>query len=902
MPTLSPSVKLKELLSDEARIKDCPYKFDSTHALLMQRIGATYFALADYLKATDYTKQAINIINSNAGKPSVNIRHNIKNYYNLGWFYDSLGNVIAKIEAFDSCISIAMKLNSPDIYCVRSLMQKVEHCFDVGDYESCINYSKLFERASQRYGEIENKELGLKYVLASLSWRVNALIKFKDYEAAEKILYDKIVECKRAGLKGYLSTIYQQLADVEIRKKNYENAVLNYDLAFKYANEVRDSVSCVIILNNTGYDIFFKNLNQPDKAIAYCRQALTYNRNKQTGAVLSRFEALNVLSNLGSLCASKGLYDSASFYFKLALDQIKPGTTEESLLNSSIEDFSRHKHMHYMSDLLLNRGDALIQQYKDSGKKDLLKDGIKVYKIADQLLDKIKYQQTELQSKLLWRSDSRRLYEHAIDVCYLQNNPADAFYFFEKSRAALLQDQLNEQHWSHENDIHRQTQMEKQIRRLQEELSSTDKSSSQYSDIQDEIFSNEQELQRLRDILKTNNPLYYQNFVEKDFVTIKDVHDKILKDHQALVELFAGDSAVYTLVITLQRSYVQKIDKNSFDRLSDTYRNFISNSDLLNKGFDKFKKLADQLYRLIFKEIDLPTGRIIFSPDGKYFPFEALVTNTKPLTYFLEDHAVSYTYSARYLLNNFAVNPTLNSNTFMGFAPVQYAALPELAGSDQSLQRMRNYFSNATSFVKKDASKNNFLNEYYKYRIIQLYTHATDSGYGGEPMIYFSDSVLSLSDLFYEGKPSTSLVVLSACETANGKLYNGEGVFSFSRQFAALGIPTSVSNLWKVDNQSTYKLTELFYKYLSRGLPSDVALQRAKKEFRKTISSKEQDLPYYWAAPVLIGQSDAILSEKPFQWQWVVLFVGALFLLLSIWAKRFRKSRNNKSLSTQLRI
>jgi hypothetical protein len=125
-----------------------------------------------------------------------------------------------------------------------------------------------------------------------------------------------------------------------------------------------------------------------------------------------------------------------------------------------------------------------------------------------------------------------------------------------------------------------------------------------------------------------------------------------------LVELFAGDSAVYTLVITLQRSYVQKIDKNSFDRLSDTYRNFISNSDLLNKGFDKFKKLADQLYRLIFKEIDLPTGRIIFSPDGKYFPFEALVTNTQPLTYFLEDHAVSYTYSARYLLNNFAVNPT----------------------------------------------------------------------------------------------------------------------------------------------------------------------------------------------------------------------------------------------------
>ena len=894
-PLLPPADKLRELLSYEGRIKDCPYRFDSTHALLMQRIGATYFHLADYVNATSYTRQAINIINSNAGKPSVNIKDNIKNYYNLGWFYDSLGNVIEKMKAFDSCISLATRLNSPDLYCVVSLTQKVEHFFDVGDYQSCINYSKLLERVSQQYAELEDKERGSQYVLTSLFLRVNALIKFKDYETAEKILYDKILECKKAGLKGYLNTIYQQLADVEIKKKNYEKAILDYDIAFKYANDVRDSLSCVITLNNTGYDIFFKNLHQPDRAIIYCRRALTYNRNKMSGAMLNRFEALNVLSNLGSLYASKGLYDSASSYFKLALDQIKPGTTQESLLNSSIEDFSRQKHMHYLSDLLLNKGDALIQQYRNSGNKDLLRDGIRVYKVADQLLDKIKYQQSELQSKLLWRSDSRRLYEHAIDACYLQNTPPDAFYFFEKSRAVLLQDQLNEQHWSHERDIHNQTQMERRIRRLQEELSSADKPSSHYSEIQDEIFNKEQELERLRNVIRTNNPLYYQNFVEKTFITIKDVRDKILNDHQALVELFAGDSAVYVLVITLQKAYLQKIDKNSFDRLSESFRNFISNSDLLNRNFDKFKDVSGQLYRVILKGGNLPPGRIIFSPDSKYFPFEALVTNTQPLTYFLDDHSVSYAYSARYLLNNFASNNALNSNIFMGFAPVQYASpLPELSGSDQSLQRIRNYFSNPTNFIKKDASKNNFLKEYYKYKIIQLYTHATDSGYAGEPMIYFSDSVLPLADLFYEGKPSTSLVVLSACQTANGKLYNGEGVFSFSRQFAALGIPSSVSNLWKVDNQSTYRITELFYKYLSRGLPSDVALQNAKKEFRKTISSNEKGMPYYWAAAILIGQSDAMLSKKTFQWQWLVLIGGVLFLLIFIWIKKFRAKQGTK--------
>jgi CHAT domain-containing protein len=554
------------------------------------------------------------------------------------------------------------------------------------------------------------------------------------------------------------------------------------------------------------------------------------------------------------------------------------------------EKAKRYKKIDYLSSLLIDKGDAYQKQYTVTDKPDCLSKAIEVYKIADQFLDTIKTVIFDLKSKLFWRSAARRLYESAIQACYLQNNTRDAFYFFEKSRAVLLQDQLNEQHWSHEKDIQRQTQIEKRIRRLQEELSSADKSSSHYSEFQDEIFNNEQELERLRNVIKTSNPLYYQNFVEKNFITIKDVHEKILIDHQALVELFAGDSAVYALVITPQKSHLEKIDKNSFDRLAESYRNFISNADLLNRSFNKFNDISGQLYRLIFKEIDLPAGRIIFSPGDKYFPFEALVTSTQPLTYFLDDHAVSYTYSARYLLNNFAVNPVSNSNTFTGFAPVQFAnALPELPGSDQSLQRMRNYFSNTTNFIRKDASKNNFLNEYYKYRIIQLYTHATDSGLVGEPMIYFSDSVLSLSDLFYEGKPSTSLVVLSACETANGKLYNGEGVFSFSRQFAALGIPSSVSNLWKVDNQSTYRITELFYKYLSQGLPSDVALQKAKKEFRKTVSSKERDLPYYWAASVLIGQSNAIISEKPFPWQWLALLGALLFLSLFIWIKRFRK-------------
>jgi CHAT domain-containing protein len=262
----------------------------------------------------------------------------------------------------------------------------------------------------------------------------------------------------------------------------------------------------------------------------------------------------------------------------------------------------------------------------------------------------------------------------------------------------------------------------------------------------------------------------------------------------------------------------------------------------------------------------------------------------QPLTYFLDDHAVSYTYSARYLLNNFAANSGGGSHTFMGMAPVQYSnGLPALSASDQSLQRIQDYFHNGANFTGDRATKNNFLKEYYKYKIIQLYTHATDSGYGGEPVIYFSDSALSLSDLFYENRPATDLIVLSACETAGGKLYNGEGVFSFNRQFAALGIPSAIANLWSVGNESTYKLTELFYKYLAKGLTSDVALQKAKLEFIKT-SSKEGSLPYYWAGPVLVGKSGSIKSDKPVPWRWVAVIAASL-ASLSFWGWRRRNKK-----------
>ena len=103
--------------------------------------------------------------------------------------------------------------------------------------------------------------------------------------------------------------------------------------------------------------------------------------------------------------------------------------------------------------------------------------------------------------------------------------------------------------------------------------------------------------------------------------------------------------------------YLNKISKTDFDSTATAFISYVSDPALINKKFPDYIRVANRLYELVFQNHPVPPGRIIVSPDGhRYFPFEALVTNANANTpgYFLNDHAVSYTYSARYLMNDFA--------------------------------------------------------------------------------------------------------------------------------------------------------------------------------------------------------------------------------------------------------
>ncbi len=911
--TIPTTDQLKELLNFETSQKSCSNKNDSSYTFLLNRIGSIYSGMGEYLKAVEYCRRSIRMISENAASPSIKIKDIIDRYYWLSVYQELLNNVSAKMQAWDSCEYYANKLHAEtEMSHIRVLFSKAEHYFDVGDYQNCIYYANRCRMLATRYSNtIDNKSwswIGAQTAESSLGWEAKALMTINENDSAEKLLINKLKEYKKPEFKNYLGFVYGFLARVQSQRGDYTKTIFYYNKALQNYRETGKYFAYKQDLKNIGQDVYFDHYHDWDRALEYFREALKWGDKDQSETKEDNIESLSILNNMANAYIQKKQYDSAFNYFQFAFDQIKPGITETNILRMPVLEIREFKKVEYITRLVIDKGDAYLHVYQSDGQTNTIRKAIQTYRAADQLLDKVRMGQSDVNSKLFWRYDTRRLYEHAIEASMKNADMNSAFYFFERSRASLLNDQLNEQRWLDQEDISRLTQIKTRIFQLNAELNKTTISAARKDEIMTEKFNKKKELEDQELVIKTKNPLYYQSFLDTTELSISDVQKKVLKNHQALVELFTGDSANYSLVITNSEVHLSRINKNSFDSTLTLFLHYLSNPDLLNRKFGFFALTAEKLYTLIFQENPVPSGRIIFSLGDRYFPVEALVTKyekNKPV-YFQEEHAVSYTYSARFLMSDLKLNIAEGSKDFMGVAPVHYRTVsfsfPDLKGSDLSLGKIGSHFSKENILVGEHASRNNFLKQFSKYGIIQIYTHSSDSSERGEPVMYFADSALYLSELISQNKPVTQLIVLSACETGLGREYKGEGIFNFNRGFAALGIPAAITNLWSVDDQATYDLTQLFYKYLAAGLPADIALEKAKLEYVNTASRYGQ-LPYYWASAILVGKSDNILMAKTYQWKLdATIGVFAIISFMLLFNSRKRKKMSLRDYHTSPEI
>ncbi len=113
------------------------------------------------------------------------------------------------------------------------------------------------------------------------------------------------------------------------------------------------------------------------------------------------------------------------------------------------------------------------------------------------------------------------------------------------------------------------------------------------------------------------------------------------------------------------------------------------------------------------------------------------------------------------------------------------------------------------------------------------------------------DGLLQLQDIAGL-KLHAELVVLSACKTALGKEFRGEGLISLNRGFMQAGAKRVMASLWDVDDASTAELMRRLYRGIFiEGLSPSASLRKA----QATMSQERRwQSPYFWAAFVMQGE------------------------------------------------
>jgi CHAT domain-containing protein len=161
-----------------------------------------------------------------------------------------------------------------------------------------------------------------------------------------------------------------------------------------------------------------------------------------------------------------------------------------------------------------------------------------------------------------------------------------------------------------------------------------------------------------------------------------------------------------------------------------------------------------------------------------------------------------------------------------------------------------------------DATRARFLDEAPRSRILHVATHAflLDRSCGdGNPLLHSGlvfaganqsrqASILTAQQIASLDLSGVDWAVLSACNTGNGELRDGEGVLGLERAFHIAGVRSVVMTLWPVDDHVTGSFVHELY--IAR--------------FGRHASSA--DAVWYSARKLLVDRRTAGLSTHPWYW------------------------------------
>jgi CHAT domain-containing protein/predicted negative regulator of RcsB-dependent stress response len=323
-----------------------------------------------------------------------------------------------------------------------------------------------------------------------------------------------------------------------------------------------------------------------------------------------------------------------------------------------------------------------------------------------------------------------------------------------------------------------------------------------------------------------------------------------------LISYFLEDSRA--IIWTVDRKSIQatlaKNDGKKIAQLAGDYREALASGQT-----DLAKSLGSKLYASLIEPIRgrlSSKKKLIVVPSGAlhYLPFAGLLSPDGK--YLIENQTISVLPNASSLFYVEGTIPT-DKGKILAFGDPERDQESRLEFANKEVQVASRSFPKKITLTGENA-KESVLKNLSKIDAEVLHFAVHGRFDKRDPL---KSALLLAKDANEDGDLETyeiyglninsNLVVLSACESGIGKLARGDEVQSLNRAFIYAGAGGVIASLWKVSDESTFKLMTYFYQELPKRGPAE-ALRFAQIKLMKEFPS-----PYHWAAFYLTGRLDS---------------------------------------------
>jgi CHAT domain-containing protein/tetratricopeptide (TPR) repeat protein len=906
-------------------------------SLLYKNIGRIYYAEDDYKKALPALEQALLVRESIDAKDSELAR----DYGNLG----IIGGLSGRYNRATEYLEKAIALQDNNNVLARLYTEMGTNYRDVGNFRKSLDFQNQAIRILEADSLKDVSAIALAFLakgttLTELKQEGEDIIYLQKalalFKSSEAFSYANQVNCYRNIATSYLR--FGQLTSYDAAY--LDSAQLYYEKALKTATEhlpEANIYSTQILFDLSAVLVEKKEFENAEVFL-----------NKGT-ALSSAFDAKSIenfkgLASTASFHRSKGDFETALNFHQKQLISIIGDYNKADIWNlPNLEQSKNSLSNDAITDVLASKARTWYLYYK-YGKSDQkkLQAALKTIRLFDEMVDHIRADFSNSGSNIAWSDLSLDAYENGIEICLaLAKETKDpmykelALYYSEKSKGLTLLESFQDTKAKQvaglsETDLIKERELKLDIADLQQEVfqltqQRNPKLDEEIKELKKRIFLKKETYQDFLKELERNHPQYYKTKYQLEILNLTQMRE-LLKDDQGFVEYFVGDSSVFAFKITKTEFEVFTLDaqENMLNRVGDfrksIYGYFLSSKERSEQIKSKYaSQYADQAYKLYQKLIE-PLGalprRLIIIPAGPMcdMPFEPLLTKKvsnpedyRSHPYLLQDHLISYCYSATLLKEMMYKEHLPTDYTYVGFAPSfgesaasvirgKRFALSPLAFNKPEVENINELLGEGTIFKDEEATENQFKAIAADYKIIHFATHGmANSDDPDYSLLAFTEveddqenEFLYVSDL-YNLELNAEMVVLSACETALGKNFRGEGIMSLARGFSYAGTKSIFTTLWSVNDQSTYNIIRAYYVYLQQGMDKDEALQLSKLDYIKNATNFTAH-PFLWSPYILIGDTgDVPALQKSTTWRWVAGGTALLLLLGGLAFVFFRK-------------